>query len=390
MARLSHSMLGQSRAILDLISEARYVAPTDSTVLVTGESGVGKELLAHFIHENSPRSRRPLASINCAGVPETLLESELFGHTRGSFTDAHTDRAGLFESANGGTVLLDEVGEMGPRMQALLLRVLENGEIQRIGSDRPRHSVDVRIISATNRDLLTQTRERTFRLDLYYRLNVVNLIIPSLRQRREDIRLLLDHYLAVMSARFNVPARELDERTYALLEEYNWPGNIRELRNVAERLTLQQGRGTVTLKDLPAEIANAVSAGTVEAAPAAPEGGAPPSPGGTGTDAVAAACFDRMVRGLESFWTVVYEPFMMRDITRATVRDVVWRGLRVTKGSYKALAPLFNVGPNEYKRMLNFLQQHDCHLPFQPFRAVAVEEQRAAAGARPTTSKAAM
>jgi transcriptional regulator with GAF, ATPase, and Fis domain len=381
-------MLGQSRAILDLISEARYVAPTDSTVLVTGESGVGKELLAHFIHENSPRSRRPLASINCAGVPETLLESELFGHTRGSFTDAHTDRAGLFESANGGTVLLDEVGEMGPRMQALLLRVLENGEIQRIGSDRPRHSVDVRVISATNRDLLMQTRERTFRLDLYYRLNVVNLIIPSLRQRREDIRLLLDHYLAVMSQRFNVPARELDERTYALLEEYNWPGNIRELRNVAERLTLQQGRGIVTPKDLPAEIANAVS--VVSEVPTSSEpAGAPPAPGGPATDAVAAACFDRMVRGLESFWTVVYEPFMMRDITRATVRDVVWRGLRVTKGSYKALAPLFNVGPNEYKRMLNFLQQHDCHLPFQPFRAVAVEEQRAAAGGG-RTSKAAM
>ena len=382
-------MLGTSRAILDIVSEARYVAPTDSTVLITGESGVGKELLAHFIHENSPRSRRPLASINCAGVPETLLESELFGHTRGSFTDAHTDRAGLFESANGGTVLLDEVDEMGPRMQALLLRVLENGEIQRIGSDRPRHSVDVRIISATNRDLLAQTRERTFRLDLFYRLNVVNLIIPPLRQRRDDIRMLLDHYLSVMSARFNVAPRELDDRTYALLEEYSWPGNIRELRNVAERLTLQQGRGIVLPKDLPAEIANAVSAGTAEPTPATPDAGAVAVPGGaTGTDAVAAACFDRMVRGLESFWTVVYEPFMMRDITRATVRDVVWRGLRVTKGSYKALAPLFNVGPNEYKRMLNFLQQHDCHLPFQPFRAVAVEEQRAAAGVR--TTKAAM
>ena len=376
-------MLGESKAIQDVVAEARFIAPTDSTVLITGESGVGKELLANFIHENSPRSRRPVASINCAGVPETLLESELFGHTRGSFTDAHTDRAGLFESAHGGTVLLDEVGEMGPRMQALLLRVLENGEIQRIGSDRPRHSVDVRIISATNRDLLAQTRERTFRLDLFYRLNVVNLIIPPLRQRRGDIRLLLNHYLTVMSARFNVPARELDERTYALLEDYAWPGNIRELRNVAERLSLQQGGGIVLPKDLPAEIVNAL--------PMHAEGSAPAQPGAVGpesgpTDTAAAALFDRMVRGLESFWTVVYEPFMMRDITRATVRDVVWRGLRVTKGSYKALAPLFNVAPNEYKRMLNFLQQHDCHLPFQPFRAVAAEE-RAAAG-RPT--KAAM
>jgi len=191
-------MLGDSPAITQLIAEARFVASTDSKVLITGESGVGKELLAQFIHDNSPRERRTMASVNCAGVPETLLESELFGHTRGSFTDAHRDRAGLFELANGGTLLLDEVGEMGGRMQALLLRVLENGETQRIGADHPRTRVDVRIIAATNRDLLQRTREQAFRLDLYYRLAVVHLVIPPLRERQGDIRILVDHYLRIM------------------------------------------------------------------------------------------------------------------------------------------------------------------------------------------------
>jgi transcriptional regulator with GAF, ATPase, and Fis domain len=358
VSRPRHAILGNSRAILDVIAEARYVAPTDAKVLITGESGVGKELLAHFVHDNSPRSRRPMASINCAGVPESLLETELFGHARGSFTDAHADRAGLFETANGGTVLLDEIGETGPRMQALLLRVLENGEIQRVGSDRVRHAVDVRIISATNRDLLHETQEKSFRLDLYYRLNVVNLYIPPLRERREDIRVLFDHFLQVMSERCHEPPCELDDEAYATLEAHNWPGNIRELRNVAERVALQPGTGSVVKAlHLSRKILHSDSAatGTAAAAPAL-------------ADAVASACFDRMVRGRESFWTVIYEPFMRHDLTRDTVRAVIRLGLQETRGNYKALVPLLNAAPTEYKRVLNFLQQHDCHLSFQPFR----------------------
>jgi transcriptional regulator with GAF, ATPase, and Fis domain len=371
-------MLGNSRAILDVIAEARYVAPTDAKVLITGESGVGKELLAHFVHDNSPRSRRPMASINCAGVPESLLESELFGHTRGSFTDAHTDRAGLFEKANGGTVLLDEIGETGARMQALLLRVLENGEIQRVGSDRLSQAVDVRIISATNRDLLQQTKEKSFRLDLYYRLNVVNLYIPPLRERREDIRLLFDHFLQVLSERFHSPVCQLDADAYAMLEAHSWPGNIRELRNVAERVALRHPGAQVRAQNLPAEILRGQGGIAPAAAAAAP----------ALADAVAMECFDRMVRGLESFWSVVHEPFMKHDLTRDTVRTVVRMGLHQTKGSYKALAPLFNASPTEYKRMLNFLQQHDCHLPFQPFRMVGPDDRVRAM--RDTAEKAAM
>jgi len=366
-------MLGESPAILGVIAEAKYVAAADSKVLITGESGVGKELLARFIHANSPRSYVPMASINCAGVPESLLESELFGHMRGSFTDAHTDRAGLFESSHGGTLLLDEVGEMGARMQALLLRVLENGEIQRIGSDRRRQSVDVRVISATNRDLLQQTNEKSFRLDLYYRLNVVNLIIPPLRERREDIRMLIQHYLRTMGEHFRQPVCELNAAAYAKLEAYGWPGNIRELRNVAERLALQQPGKTVGPDSLPGEILREVSGGSEPAGIVAPQTSMPAAEAYVET--MASACFTRMVRGREPFWSVVYEPFMARDMTRDVVRAVISRGLKETRGSYKALAPLFNVQPAEYKRMLTFLQQHDCHLPFQAFRMITDEDR---------------
>src|SRR5215471_556171 len=369
-------MLGESPAILGVIAEARYVAAADSKGLITGESGVGKELLARFIHTNSPRSYVPMASINCAGVPESLLESELFGHMRGSFTDAHTDRAGLFESSHGGTLLLDEVGEMGARMQALLLRVLENGEIQRIGSDRRRQSVDVRVISATNRDLLQQTNEKSFRLDLYYRLNVVNLIIPPLRERREDIRLLMQHYLRTMSEHFRQPICDLNSAAYSKLEAYGWPGNIRELRNVAERLALQQPGKSVGPDSLPGEIVREVSSGSSEqgaGAVALAQTSVPVAEAYVET--MASACFTRMVRGREPFWSVVYEPFMARDLTRDVVRAVISRGLKETRGSYKALAPLFNLQPAEYKRMLTCLQQHDCHLPFQAFRMITDEDR---------------
>ena len=174
--------------------------------LITGESGAGKEVLAHLIHQRSHRSRRPMITINCAGVPESLLESELFGHTRGSFTDAHRDRRGLLEMADGGTVLLDEVGDMSMRMQTLLLRFLESGEIQRIGSDQYHTTVDVRVIAATNHDLYERTQQKLFREDLYYRLNVVHLVMPPLRARREDIKLLFEHFLRVMAERYKVAA----------------------------------------------------------------------------------------------------------------------------------------------------------------------------------------
>src|SRR6187401_1199961 len=191
----SVTMVGVSAAIRDVEDEVDHAARSDAKVLITGESGVGKEIVARLIHERSGRSRGPLVTINCAGFPDSLLESELFGHVKGSFTDAHRDKRGWLEAANGGTIFMDEVGEMSMRMQALLLRFLETGEIQPVGSLTPRRALDVRIISATNRGLPGQVESGAFRSDLYYRLNVVHLKIPPLRQRRDDILPLTLHFL---------------------------------------------------------------------------------------------------------------------------------------------------------------------------------------------------
>jgi transcriptional regulator with PAS, ATPase and Fis domain len=353
----SPDLVGTSTAIRELVAEADYIASTHSKVLLTGESGVGKEVFARYIHQHSLRSRGPMITINCAGVPETLLESELFGHVRGSFTDAHRDRRGLFEMAHGGTVLLDEVGEMSMRMQALLLRFLETGEIQPVGSDQPTRIVDVRVIAATNRNLLDETRLKTFREDLYYRLNVVHMIVPPLRDRREDIKPLLDHYLRATSELERRPICHLTAEAEAHLEAYRWPGNIRELRNFAERLVLRHSGGAVSLSDLPAEVFESE------------EHVAPPVVAQV-ERSVPADAYHRMAAGQESFWTVVYEPFMLRDMTRESVRAIVRRGLEQTRGSYSLVAQLFHLPPTDYKRFMSFLQKYDCHMPFQPFRIV--------------------
>ena len=356
------SLLGVSPAIRQVLDDAAALAGTDSKVLITGESGVGKEVLARIIHRRSRRANTPLVTINCAGVPESLLESELFGHMRGSFTGAHRDRRGLLEMADGGTVLLDEVGEMTLRMQGMLLRFLENGEIQRVGSERAQTVVNVRVIAATNRDLLEQVRRKEFREDLYYRLNIVHLVMPPLRERREDIKLLFAHYVEEFSRHHQMAAAELTPEAMAALEQHDWPGNVRELKNVAERLVLTRRGQVVTPADLPLRshprAASAASAGTPAVATNTPE-------------AIADACFERMTTAQESFWTVVYEPFMLRDMTRETVRAVVRRGLQQTRGNYRLVAQLFSLAPQDYKRFLNFLQKYECHMPFQKFRVVA-------------------
>jgi len=347
--------------MLDVLEEAQYAAPTESKVLITGESGVGKEVLAHVIHQRSARARRPMITINCAGVPETLLESELFGHTRGSFTDAHRDKRGLLELADGGTVLLDEVGEMSMRMQSMLLRFLESGELQRIGSEGHKITADVRIIAATNRDLFERTREKEFREDLYYRLNVVHLVMPPLRARQDDIRLLFEHFLRVLGEQYRLPICQLADDAIEHLEAYHWPGNIRELKNVAERVAVRYAGQQLTARELPRTI-------TTRSAPAQ---GANGNGSAAAAPALADVLYDRMTRNGESFWTVVFAPFMSRDLTRETVRAVVRRGLECTKGNYRLMAPLFNFPATDNKRFLNFLQKHDCHVPFQHFRLIA-------------------
>jgi DNA-binding NtrC family response regulator len=351
-------LIGPSAAMREVAQEVLCASRSNAKVLITGESGVGKEVVARLIHQGSQRAKSPLVTINCAGVPDTLLESELFGHMRGSFTDAYRDKRGWLDQANGGTVFMDEVGEMSLRMQALLLRFLENGEIQPVGSERVSSTVDVRVIAATNRNLMERTADKSFREDLYYRLNVIHLPIPPLRERREDIPPLFDHFLQVYSKRHRVDPLRLLEETMARLVAYNWPGNVRELKNAVERLVIRRGSEVVAPEDLPREIAGKWSEPAAVAC----------VPGRLTPDVL----FERMSVGGESFWTVVHEPFIARDLTRHDLRVIVSRGLERTKGSYKALVQSFNLEPGDYKRFLSFLRKHECHMPFQRFRSLPV------------------
>jgi DNA-binding NtrC family response regulator len=367
----------------DVAQEVLCASRSNAKVLITGESGVGKEVVARLIHQGGQRAKSPLVTINCAGVPDTLLESELFGHMRGSFTDAYRDKRGWFDQADGGTVFMDEVGEMSLRMQALLLRFLENGEIQRVGSERVCSTVDVRVIAATNRNLMERTAEKSFREDLYYRLNVIHVAIPPLRERREDIPPLFDHFLQVYGKRHRVESPRLLEETMARLVAYDWPGNVRELKNAAERLVIRKGSEVISPEDLPREIAGKWSG------PSGPSAVASLPPGRLTPDVL----FERMSVGGESFWSVVHEPFIARDITRHDLRVIISRGLERTKGSYKALVQSFNLEPDDYKRFLSFLRKHECHMPFQRFRTVPVRltdddqgYQPAAAGVRSRAS----
>ena len=362
----SSAVLGSSRIVLDLLQEALHVAPTDSRVLITGESGVGKEVLAHFIHERSPRSGKPMVAINCAGIPETLLESELFGHARGSFTDAHRDRRGLLDVTDGGTLLLDEVGEMSLRMQGMLLRFLETGEVQRIGGEGQHRHVDVRIIAATNRDLYERIQNKDFREDLYYRLNVVQLTVPPLRARAEDVRLLFEHFLRMMAEQYRLPPCHMSEAAYRQLEAYHWPGNIRELKNIAERVAVRSPGELLTTLPLPV----APLPSPVRPAQAA-------DPHAAALAQAANELYERMAQNGESFWTVVSVPFIARDLTRQSVRAIVGRGLESTKGNYKLLASLFNCPGADYKKFLNFLNKHECHVAFRPFRSIGRAPQAA-------------
>ena len=362
-------MVGVSAAIRDVEDEINHAARCSAKVLITGESGVGKEIVARLIHERSSRSRGQLVTINCAGFPDGLLESELFGHVKGSFTDAHRDKRGWFEAAHGGTIFMDEIGEMSLRMQALLLRFLETGEIQRVGSDRINQSVDVRVIAATHRRLIDHIADKTFREDLYYRLNVVHIEVPPLRDRREDITALVHHFLGMFSNSHKVARPELDAEVLSTLNEYSWPGNVRELRNVVERLVLRtRGDERTTVEMLPLEVRREASGRrSAAAAPAAERTVAVKKP---------QVLFDRLFKDRASFWSEVYEPFMARDLTRQDVREVVRLGLEHTRGNYKMLVGCFNMPPEDYKKFLNFLRKYQCHVPFQGFRMMPVSAPR--------------
>jgi transcriptional regulator with GAF, ATPase, and Fis domain len=337
-------------------------AGSDAKVLIVGETGVGKEVVARLIHQTGRRRQRNFVAINCAGLPDSLLESELFGHVRGSFTGAYRDKPGLAQMADNGTLFLDELGEMSLRMQALLLRFAETGEIQRVGSERIEGRVNVRIIAATNRNLQERIASKEFREDLYYRLNVIRLAIPPLRDRGDDTGTLLTHYLREIARQHGVEPPAFTPEALELLLAYKWPGNVRELKNVIERIVVRQNKrgGDITVEELPCEVLDASTFGR----------------GRTETTARAAVdvksrvelLWDRMVSDGESFWTVVYPAFIDRELTKTDLRQMIKAGLQRTQGSYRKLVELFRMAPADYKRFLAFLYQHDCHLPFHGFR----------------------
>jgi transcriptional regulator with PAS, ATPase and Fis domain len=386
---ISPTLVGNSAVLAELKDEIARVAQSDAKVLITGESGTGKELVARQIHQLGARSHRPFVPVNCAGLTETLLESELFGYVKGSFTGAHRDRPGKLETADQGSIFLDEIGEMTPRMQGLLLRFLETGELQKVGSDRIDRVVNVRVIAATNRNLAEMVGRGEFREDLFYRINVIHVMTPPLRSRRDDIPLLVEHFLARFAARSKSNGNgngngnghahgngngtaslggangtavavagprtvTVPQDVMSVLMQYHWPGNVRELENAIERLVVTGKRDVVTVNELPLELRTQVNG--------------PPRAMRERRRTVADDLYRRVAKEGESFWTAVYPLYIQREITKDNVREVVRRGLEESRGNYKIVARMFNLEPGDYKRFLNFLRKHDCQLPFKEFR----------------------
>ncbi len=357
-------LVGTSRQIVALSEEIDRVARSDAKVLITGESGVGKELVARAVHTRSARSHRLFVPVNCAGLPETLLESELFGHVKGSFTGAYRDKPGKLEIADSGTVFLDEIGEMTLRMQGLLLRFLETGELQKVGSDASVGRVNVRVVAATNRDLRELIAQGQFREDLFYRMNVIHLVVPPLRERREDITAMITHSLANFSKKGDYVVQGIDATAMEALTEYRWPGNVRELENVIERLVVTCRKEMVSIDDLPHEIRSRHEGGQRHRRER--------------RRTIADDLYKRLVEDRESFWTAVYPLYMQREITRSNVRDLVGKGLQEARGNYKIVAQLFNLESQDYKKFLNFFRKHECQLPFREYRGnVASSQQQA-------------
>ena len=247
----SYGIIGDSKEMQDVFKQIKKAASTDATTVISGESGTGKEIVARAVHYNSDRSSAPFVPVNCTAIPNNLLESELFGHVKGAFTGAKGSRAGFFQVADGGTIFLDEIGDASPSMQGKLLRVIQNKEIYMVGSSRTR-KVNTRIIAATNKDLLSLMEKGIFREDLYYRINVINISLPALRERRNDILLLINHFLEKFSKEMDRPMLNISDDALRVLVNYQWPGNVRELENLIQRLVIIKDDDFIHVTDLPA------------------------------------------------------------------------------------------------------------------------------------------
>jgi len=342
----------RSAGMREILERAeRASARRSSKILITGETGVGKDVVAQYIHASSPDAKRPFVAVNCAGLPDTLLESELFGHVKGSFTGAYRDKPGKLRQAHGGTIFLDEVGEMTPRMQALLLRFLDTGEVQRVGEDEHHADIKVnaRVITATNRDLPQLALQGLFRQDLLFRIWVVHLHVPPLRERREDIRPLVHHFIERLD-----PALRLTNAAWDAIGSYHWPGNVRELQNVIEQLASVASDGAVDVDELPwANIA--LAGGRMRRERRRP---------------IADELLTQIAAGHGTFWDQVYDTFISRDLTRHNLRDFIALALERSGGSYRDMLQLLRLPDSDYKRLLKFLSHHDCAVDFRPFRVL--------------------
>jgi transcriptional regulator with PAS, ATPase and Fis domain len=321
-------MIGKSELMQRVRERVRAASRIAGSVLVTGETGTGKELVARAIHEHSDRSAGRFVAVDCGALPDDLIESELFGHRRGAFTSALTDKPGLFEEANGGTLFLDEIANTSRRFQAKLLRVLQDRQLRRLG-DVVSRRLDLRVIAATNCDLSVMVHKSEFREDLYYRLNVFTIQVPPLRHRLDDIPLLVDHFLR---NRKMITAEALEK-----LRNYSYPGNVRELENIVETAVYTAPGHSIHADDITLPIQSDSSLPDEE-----------------------------LIVG--NFWDSVATPFSERLITRKQVERVISRGLEKTRGSYKKLLPLFQIPESDYKRFMDFLRRSRCNVDFRQFR----------------------
>jgi DNA-binding NtrC family response regulator len=356
-------LIGESPAVQRLLKDVDMAARTDATVLVVGETGTGKELVARMVHARSRRGDQPFVAVNCCGIPETLLESELFGHVRGSFTGAVRDNAGLVRRAEGGTLFLDELGDMSLRMQAVLLRFAESGEVQPVGSTSSARCHDVRLLAATHRDLGALVRDGSFRQDLYYRVNVLLVRVPPLRERSSDIAQLLHHFIRRACEAYKRSAPTLSREAEERLIAFDWPGNVRQLRSVAERLAVAASGRIATIDDLPDEFHDthrAIGRPAVVTIASAP-GSRPAVPPADAADPANVA-WGRLRAG-EDFWSAVYQPFQAHDLRRDDIRTLLRRAVDETRGHPEQVAALLNVAPDERRKLHAFLRKYNCAVP---------------------------